>query len=290
MAARQTLFVNYLAMLLALAAHSVRAQESTETDLGSLVHELCDDEAARYTITMPDGVALNRVPRSLLRWSKATEGSAFGDTYIWTHQGCAEAIISIYAITSKRLINAEFQSLSDANFTLHRDGVKKWSPTEPGVKFRPIAGIRPPADSANARLVQMNSIARQFRADFSPHTAPDDISRLRLLSKPLFRYESENEEIIDGALYGFVDSTDPELLLVIEARSTDAGSSWVYSPARSRHDPLRLYYRDELVWDAPRLAPPWGNIRNPSKPYFNLQLAGLLPPGQWQRIQEAIDR
>jgi len=279
-----------LSIVLALAAHSASAQESEETSLGRLVHEICDEEADRYTITMPDGAAMSRVPRSLLRWSKATEGSAFGDTYIWTHQGCAEAIISIYAITSKKLINAEFQSLSNQSFTLHRDGVEKWSPTEPGVDFRPIADIRPPADSANSRLVQMNAIARQFRAEFSPHTAPDENSRLRLLSKPLFRYESKNEEIIDGAVYGFVDSTDPEMLLVIEARRTDTGSLWVYSPARSRHDPLRLYYEDELVWDVPRLAPPWGKIRNPSEPYFNLQLASLLPPGQWQRIREAIDR
>ncbi|MCS7466899.1 hypothetical protein NZK35_09605 [Stieleria sp. ICT_E10.1] len=290
MPAKQTLYVKCLAMLVALAAHSVRAQDSEETSLGRLVHEICDEEADRYTVTMPDGVALSRVPRSLLRWSKATQGSAFGDTYIWTHQGCAEAIVSIYAVTSKRIFDAEFQSLSDETFTMHRDGIPKWSPAKPGVEFRPIADIRPPTNSATTRLGQMNRIARQFRAEFSPHTAPDEISRLRLLSKPLYRYESTNEKILDGAVYGFVDSTDPELLLVIEARRTDAGSTWVYSPARSRHDQLRLYYRDELVWDVPRLAPPWGNIRNPDRPYFNLQLARLLPPDQWQRIQEAIDR
>ena len=134
----------------------------------------------------------------------------------------------------------------------------------------------------------MNALARQFRGEFSPHTAPDKSSRLRLLSKPMFRYQSTDEQIVDGAVYGFVDSTDPEMLLLIEAHRSDTGISWVYSPARSRHDPLRLYHRGELVWQVPRLAPPWQNIRDPNQPYFNLQLERLLPPDQWQQIQAAI--
>lgn len=278
-----------LAIGLAVSIDSTHAQEPEETSLGQVVHEICDQESGRYSFNMPDGETLSRVPRSLLRWSKPTDGSAFGDTYIWTRQGCAEAVISIYAIAAKKLINAEFQSLSDETFTMDRDGVQKWSPKQPGVEFRPIANIRPPADSAKSRLVQMNAIARQFRADYSPHTAPNETTRLRLLSKPLFRYESTDPKIIDGAVYGFVDSTDPEMLLVIEAQRTEAGATWVYSPARSRHDSIRLHYKDKLVWDVPRLAPPWNNIRDPSQPYFNLQLANLLPPGQWQRIRDAID-
>ena len=74
MVAKRALFVNCLAIVLTLTAHSVRAEESEETSLGRLVHEICDEEADRYTITMPDGVTLSRVPRSLLRWSKATGG------------------------------------------------------------------------------------------------------------------------------------------------------------------------------------------------------------------------
>jgi hypothetical protein len=38
------------------------------------------------------------------------------------------------------------------------------------------------------------------------------------LAQPLFRYESIDPDLVDGALFAFVTSTDPEALLVIEAR------------------------------------------------------------------------
>jgi hypothetical protein len=43
---------------------------------------------------------------------------------------------------------------------------------------------------------------------------------LRLLPHPLYRYESTDPDVVDGALFAFVTSagTDPEALLAIEAR------------------------------------------------------------------------
>lgn len=155
---------------------------------------------------------------------------------------------------------------------MRRESTIVWEPPTSGLTFTELQGVRAPASSLVTRLLQMNAIARRFRADFSPHTKPNEFTRLRLLSKALFRYDSENSSVVDGAVYGFVDATDPELLLVIEARRTENGTTWVYAPTRSRHDHLRLYLSDELVWEAPRLAPPWENIRDPKKSYFNQRL------------------
>lgn len=286
---RSRLTVMSLLVLSSLSCVGALGQ-TPETSLGDVVHRVADNEVSRYEISLAGkDVVLERIPRSLLRWSNATRNSAFGDTYIWTHDGCARAIISIFGIGApKNLFSAECQSLAEGALTMRRNDVVKWSPTKPGIEFKPVKGVRAPASAAPSRLVQMNAIARRFRAEFAPHTAPGEFTQLRLLSKPLFRYDSTNSEVVDGAVYGFVDATDPEMLLVVEARRDGEDVSWFFAPARSRHDHLRLYLNGAIVWDVPRLAPPWENIRKPDKTYFNLQLQNLLSPGEWQQLVEAF--
>ena len=268
---------------------AVRAQEP-KVEAGKLVHELTAREVARYEFLGNDGkTGFERVPRSLLRWSNTIDNLAYGDTFVWTDRGCAKAIISIFALGPPRnSVAAECQSLTDVPFEMHRDGTVVWRPRAAGVSFQPVDDVPPPAVAATSRLVQMRAIARRFRADFAKYQSPDDYTQLRLLPKPLYRYDSQDEAIIDGAVFAFVDATDPELLLVIEARREDDQVSWVYAPARSRHDHIRLYSKDKMIWEAPRLAPPWSNIRDPSRPYFNLRVEKLLPPEEWQRIGEAF--
>jgi hypothetical protein len=52
---------------------------------------------------------------------------------------------------------------------------------------------------------------------------PVDTPSWRRSDQPLYRYESTDPEVIDGALFGFVHVTDPEIILVIEARKGSAG-------------------------------------------------------------------
>ena len=59
---------------------------------------------------------------------------------------------------------------------------------------------------------------------------------LRLLTKPLYRYEATGD-LIDGALFGFVLATDPEALLMIEAYKTADGAQWRYA----FHAPMTVY-------------------------------------------------
>lgn len=245
---------------------------------GDRVHEFAVQESASYEIKIEGHDApLTQAAEPVLRWSNVVRNRTFGETYIWTKDGCARAIISIYAIVSGKLISAECQSLSEDPLTTNRNGKKLWAPETPGVEFRELPNVPPPAANPRTRLLQLNRIARQFRAEFAPHTAPEEFNRLRLLPKPLFRYDSTDSTIIDGGVYGFVESTDPEVLLIIEARvDKDGRRFWVYSPARSRHDHLKVFLKNNLVWEVEQLAPPWQNIRDPAKPYFGCRLDRLM--------------
>ena len=123
----------------------------------------------------------------------------------------------------------------------------------------------------------MRRIATQFKGSIQE----DDTERqreLRLLTKPLFVYRSADESPDDGAIFAFADSTDPELLLLIEARGDADQQAWHYAPVRQNHRKLELRRNDQLVWEAEQLAPPWGNnpkIDSPQRSYFNVPWSRL---------------
>jgi hypothetical protein len=77
---------------------------------------------------------------------------------------------------------------------------------------------------------------------------------MRLLPQPIYRYEISDEDptLVDGAVFAFVwtAGTDPEALLVIEARRTDQGIRWFYAPARFTNCEAWLQYRGKPVWRA----------------------------------------
>src|SRR5206468_1146035 len=56
---------------------------------------------------------------------------------------------------------------------------------------------------------------------------------LRLLTRPLYRHASNDPNVSDGALFVFVQGTDPEAALLIEARLDERGQlAWQYALAR----------------------------------------------------------
>ena len=73
---------------------------------------------------------------------------------------------------------------------------------------------------------------------------------LRLLTQPLHRQEKQVGDALDGALFTFVTGTDPELMLVIEARSAENEDKpvWHYSAARFTDLSLTLRYKNVELW------------------------------------------
>ena len=58
-----------------------------------------------------------------------------------------------------------------------------------------------PADSANARLRQMKSIAERFTASVDPIVTFANPEQLRLLTTPIYRYAAPAQGILDGSLF-----------------------------------------------------------------------------------------
>jgi hypothetical protein len=187
-----------------------------------------------------------------------------GVVFIWTSRGRPEAIGTIFSSPAGEIrgLTHEFHSLSLSTLDVTRQGAhaNSWKPRRPGIELTPIEGVPPPARSATQRLGQMRAVAREFSAS-TRNAVKGDRWELRLLSQPLYRYESTDPDVLDGALFAFVTTagTDPEAILVIEARQPPGGGTpvWYRGLARFTDMELTVRYRETAAFSAPMIR---GNI------------------------------
>jgi hypothetical protein len=111
----------------------------------------------------------------------------------------------------------------------------------------------------------MKAIARQFTATFKREARYNEGGQLRLLSQPLYRYQSD--EVQDGALFALADGTSPQLNLLLESRLADQGQQWQYALAPNNSVEFHVLFDEREVWSVPQLAPPWPNSKNPLHTY-----------------------
>jgi hypothetical protein len=177
---------------------------------------------------------------------------------VWASRGRPEAIVTIFVQppTGRREIIHELHSLSLSRLDVERPGANAWHPEAPGISLAPIPGAPAPAAEAGPRLVQMRALVREF----SGHTIDRNDRRweLRSLPQPLFRYSSTDPDVIDGGLFAMVSSagTDPEAIVVIEARRPAPGAApvWQSGYARFTDHHLWIMHKGVEVFTAPMIS------------------------------------
>src|SRR5262249_16389862 len=92
---------------------------------------------------------------------------------------------------------------------------------------------------------------------------------LRLLPQPLYRYEPDREtpDLVDGALFGFVQGTDPQSLLILEARRDGERIGWKFAFPRMASGAGAARYQRREIFSVPKYA---FQRRDPRKPYYLL--------------------
>jgi hypothetical protein len=193
---------------------------------------------------------------SLLKWQNTVDKSVHGNIFIWTNAGRPEAIASIYQFYSPKVeFAAEFQSLSLRPLVVERNGKTVWTPQDPGVMLKPFDDEADPPASKAQRLTRMRQLVDRFTGGLTDWSG--ETYRLRLMPKPLFRYESTDPAVLDGALFALTYTTDPEVLVVVEARQTPMGYRWMYGFGRMNVGELKVFDGDQTIWNAERLEDPF---------------------------------
>src|SRR5262249_26872446 len=156
-------------------------------------------------------------PQPVLRWRnvvRGQEGQAM--LVVWPHGGRPVAMASIFPWEG--MMCHEFDSLSRGNKLVARDRDRViWSPAAAGAEFKDVPEGARPAKTPAERLRQMKAIAERFKATMTGWQGDNtDREELRLLPRPLFRYDLTNAKdadpnLLDGALFAYVQGTDPEV-------------------------------------------------------------------------------
>jgi hypothetical protein len=229
-----------ISILLAAAFVTIaRAQdeakpEETSAKRAEMLKEMTS-QAAAYKLTLDNKseTKLELHGEPLLRFSNPVSGVPDGVAMMWK-DGKRPAVVAQFFQTKEGLWIHEVQSLADTGLIMQRGGETIWQPRDGAEPFQKLDKAPALADSPTKRLAQMRALAEEFSAadDFKISAGDKETTRhpLRMLPRPVYRYQDPESDVADGAMFAFVHGTDPELFLVLEYRSKPAASAgWYYT-------------------------------------------------------------
>jgi len=188
-------------------------------------------------------------------WANPTRNDQQGVIFLWLRDGRPAVVASIFSAPHEklpgRIIAHELHLLDSEKLLVKRDAFNKWTP-ESGLSRKELADVPEPAAAPASRLPQMRRLAQEFTGheiDFEGKKW-----EMRLLPTPLYRYPAAKAGAIDGALFALVSNagTDPELLLLIEAREVKGKLHWEYACARFSDWELHLSRKEVEVFSSVR--------------------------------------
>jgi len=269
-----------LTALLVVASSTAMAQDATYTP--EELHRHFQKVAEKYEMRAGDGqLTLRRQP--LMHWQNTVRKQEQGALYMWEKNGRPQVLGSIFTYDNEGNVRCrhEMISLADTPLVSKLDSVTVWSPKSAGVTWTPYHDAPEPSESTPRRLTQMRAIARQFSGILElPDQQP---SHLTLIPQPLVRYQAAESGVIDGAIFSLAVVTDPEILLLIEARKSKSGSTaWYYAAARAHYHKVRLLHQGRVAWEAPMVMElqntKAGQLPHANDAYFIFFPPNPLPP------------
>ena len=211
-----------LSVLFLAAALQASAQENESSPL-----EFFGKEAQAYKMQIGDKQTspLELATKPVLHWTNPAGNGEDGAVYVWLQHGRPEVIGTIFTLRASdggTILKHSLHSLSSLPITADYSKRRVWSPKTPGVSFQLVPDAPPPAESSRARLSQMKALAKDFSGKMVD--LRDKSTELRLLPQPLVRYEPTAGEVVDGAIFALAEGTDPQALVLIEARRAGEGA------------------------------------------------------------------
>jgi hypothetical protein len=195
-------------------------------------------EAEGYALTIESApekeLELKKEP--IFEWANPTRNKGQqGVLFLWRRAGRPAALVCTFSYPHNtlpgRVVTHELHALDPEKLVVKRDAYNQWKP-EAGLARKELTDAPAPAATPAARMLQMRRLAQEFAG----YEVDGTKKRwdLRLLTTPLYRYPAAKTDIVDGALFALVSDagTDPEVLLLIEARAVDGKLRWEYACGR----------------------------------------------------------
>jgi hypothetical protein len=242
--------------MLALSLLLVAAQP--DDGLAKKMLPVYQKEVEDYSIALASDSkkALELKKEPIFEWSNPVrQGLQQGVIYLWVRDGRPAALACIFsqphAKPAGRKVIHELHALDAEKLVVTRpkDALNEWKP-EAGLARKELPDAGAPAGTPAARLIQMRKLASEFTGHMIDRA--EKRWELRLLSAPLYRYAPAKTGIVDGALFALVSNagTDPEVLVLIEAREEKGKAGWDYALGRFSDSNLYVQRKDKEVWSS----------------------------------------
>lgn len=244
------------------------------------LQEYFKQAAESYVIRTKEKRKLKAVPGSLLNWSNPVRNQELGGLFIWTLDERPAVLVTIYTFVASKLEHKhEAISFSEQPLTAECGGRVVWTPSPTTMQWKTIQSPIEPQLGSSRLLLQMRQVARRLHAK---KTQRGDEIDLKLLPQPLYQYESK-EGGFSGALFAFVEATDPDLVVLVEAyKKSDDQAAWRIGAMPSHWIAVELGVGNETIWESPANLgmrgrregqQPWS-----TQPYFNFFTDDQIPP------------
>lgn len=254
-----------LALLVPLALPLVAQETSTEREFRGQDAQrvaawlkVSQDHAAAYRLVPKDNpdAPLKMLPTAVFRHSQPVRGDDIGAVYLWVDDaGRPAALGTVFAYSyggpGERWVAHEFHSLASTPLIGKWRDAEGWSPSEPGVEWKEVPKAPEAAESSNVRLRQMREIGRRMAA----HTTDASDSRweLRMITQPVYQYAAQQpSDTVGGGIFLFCQGTDPEAILLLEARQVNGRRIWYYALAPFTDYGLTVTLDGSEVWSLER--------------------------------------
>lgn len=196
---------------------------------------------------------LRLVEAPLFRYSDELRRINDAGIWIWTDGGRPAAVMKVEHYrpgTIPRPWLYCFASLSSELVTAEWENGPTFQSRKPGVTWKSL-NDKPETNRAT-RLVQMREIARRFSFELTEPTEKGEVHQMRLLPRPLYRYDQGLQAAQDGAIFGITGTgTNPDLLLLLEL-TQDKG--WQFAFAGMTAAGLTVRIKDDVVLQIPHWA------------------------------------
>jgi hypothetical protein len=233
----------------------VLAASDPDDGLSKKMLPIYQKEAEAYSIAVESDPkkALSLKKEPVFEWLNPARNTQQGAVFLWLRDGRPAALGCFFSAPrpqwNGRAVMHELHALDPEKLVVTRTERNRWEP-QAGLARTELPDAPAPAASPGARLVQLRRLAQEFGG----HSVDREGKRweLRLLPTPLYRYTPAKTGVIDGALFALVSNagTDPEVLLLIEAREEKGKARWEYACGRFSDWELRVSRKEKEVWSS----------------------------------------
>jgi len=235
------------------AAQSTESSEAEREEHLQRMKELAGSIQLLADAQKP-GSEVKLIETPILRYSDGTRDSQDSSLWIWSAGGRPAALLAVELYPKPprgpRWL-FEIASLSTERIAARHTTDLKWNATEPGLVFQKLVGTDPAAEKPARRLTQIKDLHRRFSAH--EQTVTEGRIELRPLSSPLLRYADREEGVLDGAILAFANGTNPEVLVVLEAREN---GTWQYALVQMTGAAVMAELDGAAVWNRGEADPP----------------------------------